>query len=206
MTRDTGTFECLDCQRSTEYRLRALRNFFTLYFIPVLPLTWQSGNEEVQCAVCKSNFPVEVLDGSWPSEHPDSLKESFDWMVRRFALIPMLVAGGSIKESDRELLYGICWQSYGGQLDLEQLEAEIQHVLTHGIDVSMKDLNVVKDTLDQPQKSEMIKAAWRMGIADGPLESHEWKVLADLGESLDMSAESIDDAVVEAELYYPPGT
>lgn len=206
MTRDTGMFECLDCQRSTEYRLRALRNFFTLYFIPVFPLTWQSGDEEVQCTICKSKYPVGILDGSWPVEHPDSLQDSFDWMVRRFALVPMLVANGIVRESDKQLLYGLCWESYGGQVDLEQLDAEIQHVQTHGIDVSMEDLNVVKDTLEPSQKRDMVKAAWRMGAADGPLESHEWKVLADLGESLGMSAKSIDDAIVEAELYYPSGT
>ena len=69
----------------------------------------------------------------------------------------------------------------------------------------MQDLAVVRDTLDHSQKIEMIKAAWRMGVIDGPLEPHEWKVLADLGESLGMSAKSIDDAIVEAELYYPFG-
>ena len=114
-------------------------------------------------------------------------------------------AGGSVQESDIERLCGLCWGSYGGQVDLEQLDAEIQHIQTHGIDVSMEDLAVVKDTLDHAQKSEMVKAAWRMGVVDGPLESHEWKVLANLGESLGMSAKAIDDAVVEAELYYPSG-
>ena len=205
MTRDTGTFECLDCQCSTEYRLRAKRNFITVYFIPIVPLNWEAGDEEVQCVMCKSKYPAGILDGSWPMEHPDSLKDSFDFMIRRFALIPMLLSNGSVQESDKEQLCGLCWQSYGGHVDLEQLDAEIQHIQTHGIDDSMQDLAVVRDTLEHSQKRDMIKAAWRMGIVDGPLEQHEWKVLADLGESLGMSAKSIDDAIVEAELYYPSG-
>ena len=138
MTRDTGTFECLDCQCSTEYRLRAKRNFITVYFIPIVPLNWEAGDEEVQCVMCKSKYPAGILDGSWPMEHPDSLKDSFDFMIRRFALVPMLVSGGSVQESEKEHLCGLCWQSYGGQVDLEQLDVEIQHVQTHGIDDSMQ--------------------------------------------------------------------
>lgn len=205
MTRDTGTFECLDCQRSTEYRLRAKRNFITVYFIPVIPLHWESGDEEVQCTVCKSKYPAGILDGTWPIEHPDSIQESFNFMIRRFALVPMLVSNGIVQQSDLERLSGLCWQSYGGPVDPEQLDAEIQHVQTQGVADSMEALAVVKDTLDQSQKREMVKAAWRMGVMDGPLEPHEWKILADLGESLGMSAKSIDDAIVEAELYYPSG-
>ena len=205
MTRDTGTFECLDCQRSTEYRLRALRNFFTLYFITIIPLTCQSGNEEVQCLACRAKYPAGILDGSWPVEHPDSLQDSFYFMIRRFALVPMLVSGGIVQESDKEWLCGLCWAGYGGQVDLEQLDAEIEYVQTHGIDQSMEDLAIVKDTLDKTQKIEMVTAAWRMGVIDGRLEPHEWKVLAKLGESLGMSAKSIDNAITEAELNYPSG-
>ena len=105
MTRDTGTFECLDCQCSTEYRLRAKRNFITVYFIPIVPLNWEAGDEEVQCVMCKSKFPAGILDGSWPMEHPDSLKDSFDFMIRRFALIPMLVSDGSVQTNQKRNSY-----------------------------------------------------------------------------------------------------
>ncbi len=199
MTRDTGLFDCPDCQRTTEYRLRGVRNFITLYFIPIVPLTWEGGDEEVRCSVCKSKYPAGVLDGSWPAEESLDDIDQIDWMIRQFAMIPMLVSKGIVQESDRQLMIQLFKKNFDVLPDPDQLNHEIEHVQTHGIEASMEALALVNTTLDDWQKRKMIKAAWQMGVADGPLDPSEWKVLASLGEALGMPAEQIDAAIVEAE-------
>lgn len=201
MTRDEGFFDCPDCQRSTEYRLRGVRNFFTLYFIPVIPLNWEPGNEHVRCEQCRQQFPPGALDGTWPADDATEL-EGFGWLVRRFALVPMLVAGGVIRESDKQRLKAICLEDPDGHIDMDMLDQEIQQVRKAGVEASMEILSVVARTMVDHRKSELITAAWRLAEADGGPDPAQWKVLAGLGEAMNMSAEQIDAVIADAEVTY----
>lgn len=67
-TVSAGDFTCPKCESQQAYRLRVSRNFLTLYFIPVIPISrlWES----VQCRRCRIAFPPEVLAGSPPEPPP----------------------------------------------------------------------------------------------------------------------------------------
>jgi zinc-ribbon family len=54
-----GTFHCRTCGRDRQYRLRAGRRFFTLFFVPVIPLN--KTGEHVQCLTCKTRYVTDVL-------------------------------------------------------------------------------------------------------------------------------------------------
>jgi len=54
-----GTFHCRKCGGDRQYRHRAGRRFFTLFFIPVIPLN-RTG-EHVQCTTCKTRYVTDVL-------------------------------------------------------------------------------------------------------------------------------------------------
>jgi hypothetical protein len=58
-TLSTGQFFCPHCQTRRAYELRAGRNWFTLYFIPLIPLN--SIGEVVTCSTCGMNFSKDVL-------------------------------------------------------------------------------------------------------------------------------------------------
>ena len=55
-----GVFFCRTCGGDRNYRQRAGRRFFTLFFIPVVPLNKTS--EHVQCVTCKTRYVTEVLN------------------------------------------------------------------------------------------------------------------------------------------------
>ncbi len=56
----TGTFFCTRCNTERNYRLRENRKYFSLFFIPVLPLEKQA--DTVECNFCKTAyFPETVL-------------------------------------------------------------------------------------------------------------------------------------------------
>src|SRR3954470_12864876 len=59
-TKESGQFHCPVCNESRDFRHRVVRRWFTLYFIPVIPLT-QMG-EYIECGECKGTFKVGVLD------------------------------------------------------------------------------------------------------------------------------------------------
>ena len=54
-----GVFHCRKCGGDREYRHRAGRRFFTLFFIPVIPLA--KAGEHVQCTTCQSRYVMDVL-------------------------------------------------------------------------------------------------------------------------------------------------
>ncbi len=58
-TIDQGVFHCRKCGGDRPYLHRAGRRFFTVFFIPIIPLN--KVGEHVQCATCKTRYVLDVL-------------------------------------------------------------------------------------------------------------------------------------------------
>lgn len=54
-----GDFHCPNCGGDRHYRRRAARRWFTLFFVPVIPLN--RVGEVVECAACRTRFNLDVL-------------------------------------------------------------------------------------------------------------------------------------------------
>mgnify|MGYP005841535703 CR=1 FL=1 len=68
-TVDSGQFYCPQCQAVRPYERKSARQYFTLYFIPVFPVTQPV--EFVECQHCGMTFPPAVLDRKPPEPEPD---------------------------------------------------------------------------------------------------------------------------------------
>ena len=62
---DQGVFHCQRCGGARHYRRRSGRNFFTLFFVPIVPLG--KVGEHVQCATCRTRYHPGVLTPSTPA-------------------------------------------------------------------------------------------------------------------------------------------
>ena len=61
----TGRFICPKCGVESDYEVSSRREWFTLFFIPILP----TANDErrdylVECRTCNSTYDIEVLKGT----------------------------------------------------------------------------------------------------------------------------------------------
>jgi tellurite resistance protein len=54
-----GDFHCPNCGGDRHYRQRTARRWFTLFFIPVIPVN--RVGEIVECATCRTRFSLDVL-------------------------------------------------------------------------------------------------------------------------------------------------
>lgn len=54
-----GDFHCPNCGGDRHYRQRVARRWFTLFFLPVIPLN--RVGEVVECATCRTRFNLDVL-------------------------------------------------------------------------------------------------------------------------------------------------
>jgi hypothetical protein len=81
-TTDSGTFFCPHCRTSRSYERKEGRNYFSLYFIPLIPL----GKPQtfIECTTCHLTFAPEVLSAKAPPPkadlvtHLNSLKTSLE--------------------------------------------------------------------------------------------------------------------------------
>lgn len=55
----TGIFACPQCHHDTVYTLKKVSRYFTLYFIPLIPLG--KVGEIVQCHECGAEFGADIL-------------------------------------------------------------------------------------------------------------------------------------------------
>jgi hypothetical protein len=56
---DKGTFYCPQCNERRDYKLKQVRPFFTLFFIPIFPIG--AAQRYVECKGCRGTFREEVL-------------------------------------------------------------------------------------------------------------------------------------------------
>ena len=59
----SGQFMCPKCGVKKDYEVISLREWFTLFFIPMLPTANNEGREDfVECRTCKSVYDIDVLE------------------------------------------------------------------------------------------------------------------------------------------------
>ncbi len=57
-------FFCPHCDTERSYKRKTIRRFFTLYFIPLIPL--RTIGEYIECGSCRGTYKPEVLKLSLP--------------------------------------------------------------------------------------------------------------------------------------------
>jgi len=61
---DSGEFYCPHCQTTRQYKRQRVRNYFRLYFIPLIPLG--DSQEIIECETCGMAFAPRVLEMNAP--------------------------------------------------------------------------------------------------------------------------------------------
>ena len=81
-----GVFHCRKCGGDRQYRHRAGRRFFTVFFIPIVPLN--RAGAHVQCLTCKTRYVLDVLSLPTAGQMQAALPAGM-----RAAVVIMLSAG-----------------------------------------------------------------------------------------------------------------
>lgn len=64
---EQNQFLCPVCRTHSNYELKQQRNYFSLFFIPLIPLS-KPKDSFVQCLNCDTQMPSTVLDHAQPSQ------------------------------------------------------------------------------------------------------------------------------------------
>lgn len=176
-TRSTGVFFCPSQGADQPYKLRAGYRFFTIFFIPIIPLGGRG--HIVQCEGCRTKFEVSVLDVPTAAQREVSFKEGV-----RGAVVAVL-RSGIVTESSKASavkLVGYYLDQYS-EIDLESdftlfdlgsLESHLQQVsrvlddvgreslLTHLTLVAAAD----KSGVTGPERNTLDRCAAALGMTE----------------------------------------
>ena len=169
-----GMFHCRRCGGDRHYRLRSGRRFFTLFFIPIIPLN--KVGEHVQCLTCKTRYHTSALAAPTAAQMQAALPVGM-----RAAASAMLRSGdpGSLPSRRKaiEAITGAGAQGYD--------EAALDRDLAQSLDYVAPALSQVGQQLAVQAREWFLAEVVRIGMADGPLSDAERQaaqaIAADLG-------------------------
>lgn len=192
-TKATGNFNCPQCESDRGYRHRKVTQFFTLYFIPLIPLG--SKGEYVECNHCKGTFITRVLDSNkTPS------KQQFMAMYEqaiRHVMVKIMLADGVIDPNEKVMVLSIINKYGHNDMTSQQLNDYIEKVQADASDISTY-LKHVGPSLNDHGKELLIKCALDVAYSDGVFDESEKKMILEMGQIMEMTSAHIKGIMAEA--------
>ncbi len=194
MTKDTGQFHCPTCGDGSNYKHKNVRRFFTLYFIPVIPL--DSLGEYVECQHCQGTYQHEIL--SYDPSTANRQTEAMFMVAAKQVMIAMLLADGIIDDSEVKELQDTFESLAGVEVTEQDLREEIAQVQQSGFNV-LELVQQFGPSLNDKGKEILITAAYQIAIADGHFDETEQVLLQQIAESLELTKAHFRGLLAELE-------
>jgi len=171
-----GTFHCRKCGGDRQYRHRTGRRFFTLFFIPLIPLN--KVGEHVQCTTCKSRYVMDVLSLPTAAQMQTALP-----LGMRAAAVAVLRAGDPGSPAARHRAVAAI-QGAGAQ---EYTDADLDADAAQPAEDARGAVGQVARQLTPDSKEWFLAEIVRVGMADGPLTERERQTVQVIAADLDMT-------------------
>ena len=183
-----GTFYCRRCGGDRQYRKRSGRRWFTLFFLPVIPLN--SVGEHVQCTTCRTRYVTDVLNQPTTAQMQAALPAGM-----RAAVSAMLRSGDPASPVSRqraiEAVIGAGTPGYN--------EAMLSADLTQPFESIRPALNQVGGQLTIQAREWYLAEVIRIAMADGPLTETERHAALAIGVDLGMTQAQVIGVVAMTE-------
>ncbi len=189
-TIEKGSFQCPQCNNTQEYRHRKVTNFFTLYFIPLIPLG--SAGEYVECTNCKGTFIPRILEQGAQNDDFMALYE----VAMRQSMVKMMLADGVIDENEKEVVLNIINNFSHNDITKNELDDLIKEVELDTNDISHY-LKQICSTLNEHGKENIIRCALHVALSDGNFDKSEKNMIVQMAEALEMSSSHLKGIFAE---------
>jgi hypothetical protein len=175
-TAGQGTFHCQRCGGDREYRHKLGRRWFTLFFIPVIPIN--KAGQHVQCAVCGTRYRMDVLCLPTSAQMQEALPAA-----TRAAAIAMLRAGGGNSSPARRRAIDAIRGAGLADYDDAALDADLSD---SAMDLA-GPLSRLTLQLAIPATEWFLAEVVRIGLADGMLSDEERQAAREIAARLGMT-------------------
>ena len=176
---ESGQFNCPNCNVRRPYQRKKIQRFFTLYFIPIIPL--QVLQESIECQVCKKRYVPEVLTHDPAAEaeaRRAAINEAFRGVLLHFA--------GMADRRDADFMrsvVGIYAGFEGGTITADEVRREIDPPRLNAEPETAK----LRPFLSDRGRESVVEAALSAATADGELTEAKRTALGELADGLGMT-------------------
>ena len=189
-TSRSGSFHCPQCNRERTYSHKNVRRFFTLFFIPLIPL--DNLGEYIECQTCRSSFKPQVLSFN-PKAQQKKFEAEFQIAVKR-VLVLMALADGVVDEKEIEMVQEIYQKVTNTEISLDAVNSEIEVARNDKRGVN-QFLTKMAGTLNPGGKELVLQAAFFIAAADGEFQEEEVAMLESIGKALAMSPAHVNGVI-----------
>jgi hypothetical protein len=182
---DGGTFHCPRCGADRRYQRLEARRWFTIFFIPIIPLK-QLGTV-VQCESCSSQFDERVLAAPTSADFATGLVTAMRATVAAFLALrdaPRSVAAAT----DAVRTSGM--PGFG--------DADLTWDRQTGAATKARDaVSAIGTGLEPMGREHFLTTALRVPLADGPLASDAVELAQQVGAWLGMTRANVDGVIAQ---------
>jgi tellurite resistance protein len=179
-TKESGTFHCPECGGESDYCRKRVRRFFTLYFIPVIPLDLHG--EYVECRGCRGTYRCEVLDRDPAKE--GAVAAEFHRAIKQ-VMVDMLLADGVVDDDEVAVVRKVYEKLAGTPLSEADVRAEIARSQAEQRDC-IEGIEDMVHLLNDKGKTLVVQAAMLIAKADGEFHEDEKRLVVEIGQALEM--------------------
>jgi tellurite resistance protein len=203
MSAGTGTFFCPGCASQQSYTHRKVRRFFTLYFIPIIPL--DVVGEFVECGNCRATWKPTVLQatagmvaGRTVAPPPPSIAASqalpaADVRALTFrAMGVMATLDGSIDDLEAGAAHGVM-RSLGLDLQTEAVKKQLSD--SSDREQFFGRLRAMAPRLSNENKEQIVRCAYQVAMSDGRIGDAERQLLAQIASEVGVSGSWLDSTL-----------
>lgn len=182
-TKEKGDFHCPQCGPGSSFKHKNVRRFFTLYFIPVIPL--DKLGEYVECGQCKGTFHADIL--GYSPESDGTQVQALFMVAMKQVMIAMLLADGVIDDDEVKELQVTFEDLSGETISEQELREEIDLIQRTGSS-AIELVQAIAPGLNDQGKEMVITAAYQIAIADGNFDPSEQMLIDAIAGAMEISA------------------
>ena len=173
-----GVFHCPQEDSDRPYHLKVAQRFFTLFFIPLIPL--KKHGEVVECQSCKSKYDPSVLSRPTTEQMTERLANAV-----RHAVVAVAQANGEASLSEREAALKVVGQFRNDErYELLHFDEDLRLLPVHDVD---GQLRAVVEFLSDTGRENVLRGVAAVAVADSGISPAEQRILEQVGASLGMT-------------------
>lgn len=192
-TAGKGQFHCPQCGPQA-YQHKKVKKWFTLYFIPCIPM--ETLGEYVECQGCKGTYRLEVLKYD-PRAEQAALEAEYQTVMRR-VMIEMMLADDVLEENEIVSIQEIFPRLTGRQLSREEIMSEADETRRSGGDV-LSYLEKMRSVLNSSGRESILRAAAHVAMADGSFAPSEKQFMCKAAEALGVTPAHLNGILAEVQ-------
>ena len=181
----TGVFFCPGEGGDRNYEHKQARRWFTIFFIPLIPL--KELGDFIECTSCENTYYPDVLKGKTASEIED-----ISTIAIRHVAVSMALADGTVDPRERDAAVTVVQRFASHPYGLDDLDSDLSSLQVSALSDNLEELGAV---LNEHGKENVLTAAVFLAGADGHVDRSEIEVARQIGKALTMSSAHIEGTI-----------